>query len=86
LTLFSTPSVVKAQYIASSNVGYDVCALDAVFQHAIDQAVSDGKRYFDFGTSNRNEGKHLSASLYQFKHEFGGGGVAYEFYDVSLGT
>lgn len=84
LTLFSTQSVMKAQYIASSEVGSDVCALDAVLQHAIEKAGREGHNYFDFGTSNRNDGQHLSASLYQFKSEFGAGGVAHEFYDINL--
>lgn len=84
ITLFVSPAVARAQYIASSMVGYDVCALDAIFEHAIAAAQADGRRYFDFGTSNQNEGRDLSASLYQFKAEFGGGGVVHEFYDLDL--
>lgn len=84
VVLFATGTVVRAQYIASDAAGYDACALDAVVEHAIQQAREGGRRYFDFGTSNRDGGWHLSASVYQFKLEFGGGGVVHESYDLAL--
>ena len=84
VALFSTAMVARTQYIASDATGHDVSALDAVIEHAIAQAREGGRRYFDFGTSNRSDGQHLSASVYQFKLEFGGGGVVHEFYDLEL--
>lgn len=81
---FSTPSVWHAQYIASSETGYDTSALDAVFDHAISRAQQGGVRYFDFGTSNEEQGRVLNAGLYQFKSEFGGGGLAHEYYEMTL--
>ena len=84
VVFFSTPSVTHTQYIASSETGYDVCALDAVLEHSIGRATADGRRYFDFGTSNRDEGWQLSTNIYHFKTEFGAGGVAHEFYDIDL--
>jgi lipid II:glycine glycyltransferase (peptidoglycan interpeptide bridge formation enzyme) len=84
VVLFSTEMVARTQYIASDAVGYDVSALDAVIEQAVDQARQGGRRYFDFGTSNRDGGRHLSASVYEFKLQFGGGGVVHEFYDLAL--
>jgi len=84
VVLFSTVMVARTQYIASDATGYDVSALDAVIEHAILLAREGGRRYFDFGTSNRSDGQHLSASLYQFKLDFGGGGVVHEYYDFEL--
>ena len=84
VVLFSTSSVTHAQYIASSEVGYDVCALDAVFDYAIEQASTERQRFFDFGTSNQEEGRYLSTNVYDFKIEFGAGGVVHEFYDIDL--
>lgn len=86
VVLFSSATVTHAQYIASSVEGYEVCALDAVFHHCVGEAGRRGARFFDFGTSNEREGRHLNASLYQFKAEFGGGGVAHEFYELPLGA
>ena len=84
--LFDGPLVSHAQYIASSSAGNDVAALDAVFGHCMERAANGGVRYFDFGTSNRDEGRVLNEGLYRFKSEFGGGGVAYEHYELDLST
>jgi hypothetical protein len=86
VTLFLSPQVTHAQYIASNAVGYQVGALDAVFSHCIEHAKQSAIRYFDFGTSNTDDGMQLTESLYQFKVEFGGGGVAQEFYEIHLKT
>ncbi len=81
---FNSPTVWHAQYIAASEAAYAVSALDAVFDAAIIEARQAGARYFDFGTSNEDGGKVLNDGLYRFKSEFGGGGVAHEFYDLEL--
>jgi hypothetical protein len=86
VVLFQSPSVVHAQYIASVTAGNDVGALDAVFDHCLPAAGTRGARFFDFGTSNREAGRVLNEGLYQFKAEFGGGGVAYEYYELDLST
>ncbi|MDR7376293.1 hypothetical protein J2X19_000951 [Rhodoferax ferrireducens] len=80
--LFNTPSVHHAQYIASSAEGYRLSALDAIFDNCITMAIEAGCRWFDFGTSNEQGGTILNNSLYEFKSEFGGGGVVHEFYTL----
>ncbi|MGZ8997991.1 MAG: GNAT family N-acetyltransferase [Allosphingosinicella sp.] len=84
LVLFVTANVMHAQYIASSSTGYQVCALDALFESCLGRARELGIRYFDFGTSNEQEGQFLNEGLFQFKSEFGGGGVPHEFYELDL--
>lgn len=84
VVLFETPFVSHAQYIASSETGYDVGALDMVFESAIEQALQAKRRYFDFGISNEDQGRILNQSLYGFKHEFGSGGAVHEFYEARL--
>jgi hypothetical protein len=84
IVLFSTPQVSHSQYIAASSAGYKLSALDAVFETCIQKAKSEHKHYFSFGTSNENEGKYLNTGLYQFKSEFGGGGIVHEFYEINL--
>jgi hypothetical protein len=73
-----------AQYIGASEEGYAVSALDAVFDRLIAAAAMAGARYFDFGTSNEQGGRVLNDGLYTFKCEFGGGGVAYEHYQLDF--
>lgn len=82
--LFVTPSAFHAQYIASSEIGFDVAALDAIFDHCIDAAWREGKRWFDFGISTENAGWVLNEGLYGFKSEFGGGGMVHEFFELDL--
>jgi len=82
--IFSTSMVNHAQYIASSDEGYGISALDAVFEHCIVSTASEGKRWFDFGISNEKAGMVLNDSLYRFKSEFGGGGVVHEFLELDL--
>ena len=84
VVLFSSPGVVHVQYVASGEAGHETSALDAVFEECIRRAAARGARYFDFGTSNEAEGRQLNTGLYQFKLEFGGGGVPYESYDLRL--
>jgi hypothetical protein len=84
VALFESPRVSHAQYIASVGPGMAAGALEAVFAHCLERASQTGKRYFDFGTSNREQGRVLNTGLYRFKSEFGASGVAYEFYDLPI--
>jgi hypothetical protein len=82
--LFRTPVCDHAQYIAASERGYEVCALDAVFEYCIEAARKEHKRWFDFGISTEDDGRALNNGLYRFKSEFGAGGTLYEFYELNL--
>lgn len=82
--LFCSRNVWHAQYIASNESGNQVSALDAVFGAAIEEARASGARYFDFGTSNESAGQVLNDGLFRFKSEFGGGGVAHEYYELAI--
>ncbi|MEX3956109.1 GNAT family N-acetyltransferase [Trinickia sp. EG282A] len=84
IVLFLSETVAHAQYIASSEPGYEVNALDAVFEESIEQSRMAGKRFFDFGISTEDDGRVLNEGLNQFKNEFGAGGVVYEFYQWDL--
>lgn len=84
VVFFNSRTVWHAQYIAASLKARENSALDAVFDAAIADALRFGARYFDFGTSNEENGKVLNEGLYTYKSEFGGGGVVHELYEVSL--
>lgn len=84
VVLFHTPMTTHAQYIASSKEGYEVSALDMVFEYCISETVGRGGRYFDFGISNEDAGWVLNDGLYAFKSEFGAGGTVHEFYEIDL--
>ncbi|MDT4332229.1 GNAT family N-acetyltransferase [Methylomonas sp. MED-D] len=82
--LFITATCIHTQYIAANDIGYQFSALDAVFDFCITKAVSDGKRWLDFGICNEQAGKVLNEGLYKFKTEFGGGGTVHEFFEIPL--
>lgn len=82
VVFFNAANMWHAQYIAASEAAYEVSALDAVFDAAIEEARESGARYFDFGTSNEEGGRILNDGLYRFKSEFGGGGIAHEYFEL----
>lgn len=84
IVLFNSANVWHAQYIAASELAYQVSALDAIFDAAIIEALEIGIRYFDFGTSNEDSGRVLNDGLYRFKSEFGGAGVTHDFFSLDL--
>lgn len=83
VVIFDTPQVVHAQYIANSNAGRDVGALDLVMDYLINE-YSAGKKYFDFGISTENAGLYLNNGLISQKEMFGGRAVVYDFYEWDL--
>jgi CelD/BcsL family acetyltransferase involved in cellulose biosynthesis len=82
--LFLTATTVHTQYIAATEEGFSLSALDAVFDHCLLVAGENGHRWLDFGTSNEHDGHYLNEGLYVFKSEFGGGGTVYETYELDL--
>lgn len=81
--IFDTPNVVHAQYIANSEAGREVGALDLVMQHLICE-YSSGHKYFDFGISTEDEGRFLNTGLIGQKEMFGGRGIIYDFYKMEV--
>ncbi len=80
--LFVTNQTIHTQYLSSNEMGRDASALDAVIEYCISMGNSAGKRWFDFGISNENNGLVLNDSLYKYKNGFGGGGYTHEFYKL----
>lgn len=80
--IFDTPNVIHAQYIASSETGRKVGALDLVMDYLI-HVYSRGKKYFDFGISTEDNGRLLNQGLIGQKEMFGGRTIAYEFFELA---
>ena len=81
---FSGENINHAQYIASNQTSNEIGGLDFLFQYLIEFSAKSGMEWFDFGTSNLDDSCQLNDGLYQFKSEFGGGGIAYEQYTLEL--
>jgi hypothetical protein len=83
ILVYESKNVAHAQYIATTEEGKEVCALDAI----IDLLLSGeyvSKRYFDFGISTEQSGRHLNAGLAENKESYGARAVSYDFYELNL--
>lgn len=81
--IYLSPMVAHAQYISASPEGKALRVIDALFDyilHECDWPV----RYFDFGTSNEEDGHILVEPLIYQKEGFGGRGLCYDIYEYDL--
>ena len=83
VVVYETETVAHAQYIANSDIGRKCGALDCVMDYLIHQIYKD-KIFFDFGISTEDNGRYLNNGLITQKQEFGGRGVAYDFYKICI--
>lgn len=83
VVLYITENVVHTQYIANSEEGRQIGALDIIFDFLINNLCTQIK-YFDFGISTENEGLFLNEGLITQKQEFGGRGIVYDFYELKI--
>jgi hypothetical protein len=81
--LYRANPVVHAQYIAASDRGRLTGALDLLFMTLIDR-FRGRQRYFDFGSSNENDGRFLNRGLADFKEGFGARTVCHDFYRLPI--
>lgn len=82
--LFVCGHTVKAQYIASSERGRRINALDYLFSHLVGHFTARGMHYFDLGPSCENHGLILNEGLVSQKSSYGARAVAYTSYRLAL--
>ena len=75
--------MAHTQYISANEKGKSVGALDLLFSELINGRFR-GLRWFDFGTSNEQDGLVLNESLIYQKEGFGGRAVCYDTYLIPL--
>ncbi|RBP27627.1 hypothetical protein DFR65_10913 [Oceanihabitans sediminis] len=84
-TIFETKQVAHSQYI-SANVDKNLIgSLDFLHIHLIEKVFKD-KMYFDFGTSNTNQGRNINAGLQYWKEGFGARTITQDFYEIDLSS
>jgi hypothetical protein len=82
-TIFESENVVHCQYISGKEDKNDLGGLDLLFNKLISNTFKN-KRYFDFGTSNENQGRKLNNGLSYWKESFGANIIVHDFYEVKL--
>jgi hypothetical protein len=83
VVVYENVRVAHAQYIANSDEGRGIGALDIVFEHLINECYRD-REYFDFGISNEKDGRYLNEGLINYKEGFGARAIVHDFYEVNL--
>lgn len=81
--VYETSRVAHVQYIAATEEGKNMGALDYLFAQLIRTRYAH-KTYFDFGISTEQGGKWLNEGLLFQKEGFAARGVVYDVYELSL--
>jgi hypothetical protein len=82
--MFETPVVAHVQYIASTEAGREVGALDLLFDALLSDRYA-ATRWFDFGVSTTNDGRVLNKGLAANKESWGARTILYDTYEVDIG-
>ena len=83
--VFENGDTVHTQYLANSDEGRNIGALDCVIDYLLSEVYAD-KKYFDFGISNENAGRYLNRGLIAQKEGFGARAVIHDFYELKIFT
>jgi hypothetical protein len=81
--LYVSRHVAHAQYIAATEHGKSLGALDVVMASLLQEHFKD-IRYFDFGISTDRAGLHLDEGLIANKESFGARATVYDFYEIPV--
>ncbi|NNK83910.1 MAG: GNAT family N-acetyltransferase [Flavobacteriaceae bacterium] len=82
-TIFDIKTVAHVQYISANEDKQKLGSLDFLFEHLINVTFKH-KVYFDFGTSNKNQGQQINEGLLYWKEGFGARTITQDFYCVDL--
>lgn len=74
---------VHTQYMANSDQGRKIGAIDLILSELIHSVFKD-RDYLSFGISTTNEGRELNEGLLNQKEGFGGRGIVHDFYEIDL--
>ena len=83
IVVYDFGNVIHTQYMANSNEGRKIGALDFI-NHTLIEKYKNEKQYYSFGISTENQGRVLNEGLIQQKEMMGGRAVALDFYQINL--
>lgn len=81
--IYENQNIVHTQYLANSEEGRDLGALDLLIDYLIKE-IYKNKKYFDFGISNEDAGRYLNTGLIAQKEGFGARAVVHDFYELEI--
>ena len=80
--LYQYRGLLHAQYLASTEEGYRISAMNAVIEHAIRLAKDRGNHWFSLGASTEQGGRVLNDGLLAYKEQFGARSTLLHTYEV----
>lgn len=83
IVVYETDTTAHFQYIAASDEGRSIGALDMLVSHLIENVYAH-KRFIDFGISTEQGGTFLNNGLIAQKEGFGGRAVVYDTYELNI--
>ena len=83
IVIYESEQVARAQYIAASDRGRELGALDLIFSELLNNYYS-ATPFFDFGTSDENDGRCLNKGLIDQKEGFGARAIVHDHYEIQL--
>ncbi len=81
LTLFDFDNILKVQYAAASQEGFEKNAMDFLYLEIIQEARGSGKQFVDLGTVNNADGT-INEGLLRFKKQLGA--TAIPVFEIAL--
>lgn len=81
--VFDVGATVHTQYLANSDTGRELGALDLLLADLMKKQFAD-KRFFSFGISSSANGTVLNEGLIAQKEGFGGFSVCHDFYELTI--
>lgn len=81
--IYENENTIHTQYLANSEEGRAIGALDLLIHNLITEVYKD-KQYLDFGISNENQGRFLNVGLIAQKEGFGARAVVHDFYEMDI--
>lgn len=83
VVIYIVNRVAHAQYIATTDEGRRVGALDYLYEYLINERFANFE-YFDFGVSTEQGGHYLNSGLIAHKERLGGRGIMYDTYEIKI--
>lgn len=73
--IYKFKNIIHTQYLSVNNKSKVQYANLILVHYLIKEAICDKVKFFSFGSSTENEGRHLNENLYKYKIQYGGGNI-----------
>lgn len=83
VVIYETEFVARTQYIAAREQGKELGALDLIFHYLLNEVYSQ-KPFFEFGTSDEDNGRRLNKGLIDQKEGFGARTIVHDHYEIKI--